>query len=145
MKRWNVCDASWILLGVIIVLVSLVPAFHQTPWQVALSVGEGWATMVTASACVLALLLVWGTLMRTAYVNTLETWRLLPAIFAIANVLSIAILMQDSGMIDTLGRIVAMGGKNAAWVVSLVGAGEGWLTTSLWFGGIVVLLHSWLV
>jgi drug/metabolite transporter (DMT)-like permease len=140
MKRWNVCDASWILLGATIILVSLVPAFHRTPWQIALSLGEGWATMVTASACVLTLLLVWDKLMRTVYVNTLETWRLLPAIFAIANVLSIVMLMQDSSMIDTLGRFVAMGGKNAVWVVSRVGAGEGWLTASLWFGGIVVLL-----
>ena len=43
-------------------------------------------------------------------------------------------------MIDTLGRIVAMGGKNAVWILSLVGVVEGWLTTSLWFGGIVALL-----
>jgi hypothetical protein len=221
MKRWNVCDASWILLGVTIILVSLVPAFHRTPWQVALSLGEGWATMLTASACVLPLLLVWGRLMRSnPSMNKLETrpfmlallpymllitgllvsrlfspatiwfqthgvlvypafkihlalldspglwlllavlvhlpllllqrvrlirvhrktwWRFLPAILAIANVLSIVALMQDSGMIETLGRFVAMGGKNAVWVVSLVGAVEEWLTSSLWSRGIIVV------
>jgi drug/metabolite transporter (DMT)-like permease len=138
MKRWNMCDASWILLGVTIVLVSLVPAFHRTPWQVALSLGEGWAMMLTASACVLTLLSLQP--MRLIRVHRKTWWRWRPAIFAIANVLSIAALMQDSGMIDTLGRFVAMGGKNAVWVVSRIGAGEGWLTTSLWFGGIVVLL-----
>jgi drug/metabolite transporter (DMT)-like permease len=137
MKRWNICDASWILLGVTIVLVSLVPAFHRTPWQVALSLGEGWATMLTASACVLPLLSLQR--MHLIRVHRKTWWRLRPAIFAIANTLSIAALMQDSGMIDTLGRIVAMGGKNAVWVVSFVGAGERWLTASLWFGGIVVL------
>ena len=65
MKRWNACDASWILLGVTIILVSLVPTFHRTPWQVVLSLGEGWTTMLTASVCVLTLLLVWDKLMRT--------------------------------------------------------------------------------
>jgi drug/metabolite transporter (DMT)-like permease len=137
MKSWNVCDASWILLGVTIILVSLVPAFHRTPWQVALSLGEGWATMLTVSVTLLPALFLYQ--MQRA-MGTINILRFLPTILAIANVLSIAALMQDSGMIDTLGRIVAMGGKNAVWVVSLVGVGEGWLIASLWSGGIVVLL-----
>jgi lactate permease len=57
------CDTSWTTLGVTIALVSLVPAFHRTPWQVFLSLGQGSAEMLTA-AIVLLPVLIFGQIQQ---------------------------------------------------------------------------------
>src|SRR6266498_534302 len=70
-----------------------------------------------------------------------KTWqRFLPAIVAMISFLSIAALMQDSGMIDTLGGAAMMLGENYVWVASLIGAAGGWLTNTIQ-GGNALTVH----
>jgi len=51
--RWRSRDVGWITLGVTVVLVSLVPAFYRTPWQIVLSLGEGAAAIAAIGVIVL--------------------------------------------------------------------------------------------
>jgi lactate permease len=54
--QWNIHDTSWTMLGVTMALVSLVPAFHRTPWQIVLSLGEGLATVLSVGIILLPML-----------------------------------------------------------------------------------------
>lgn len=51
--RWNIRDAGWTTLAVTVALVALIPTFHRTPWQIALSIGEGSVTMLTTGLVLL--------------------------------------------------------------------------------------------
>lgn len=46
--QWSLHDTSWVILAVTIALVSLMPAFHRTPWQITGALGQGVAAMLTA-------------------------------------------------------------------------------------------------
>jgi L-lactate permease len=70
--RWGVCDVGWATLGVTIALVSLVPIFHCMSWQIALSLGEGTATMVTSGVVLLPSLLFSQMQQETGAATLLE-------------------------------------------------------------------------
>jgi lactate permease len=43
--QWKMRDAGWMILAITVLLTSLFPAFHRTPAQIAVSLGEGMATI----------------------------------------------------------------------------------------------------
>lgn len=67
----NSRDVGWTTLGMTVALVSLVPSFHRTPWQVLLSFGEGAATMVTACVILLPALLFYQMQQETGAITLL--------------------------------------------------------------------------
>jgi lactate permease len=69
--QWNVRDTGWTMLAVTVALVALVPAFSRTPWQIALSVGEGAGTMVTTGLILLPALFFYQIQWETGAIDRL--------------------------------------------------------------------------
>jgi lactate permease len=69
--QWNIRDTGWTVLGVTVALASLVPAFHRTSWQVALSLGEGSATTLTIGVILLPALFFFQMQQETGAIDIL--------------------------------------------------------------------------